>query len=45
MTRTYSYDSREDYAEAYGYGSVEEYDQAREWYDSRGTGHHPGLCD
>lgn len=42
---TYSYDSRDDYAQAYGFNSPEEYAQARDSYDSTGTGHHPGLCD
>ena len=41
-TRTYSYNSYEDYAEAYS--SADEYMKARDSYDSRGTGHHPGLC-
>ncbi|WP_170223462.1 hypothetical protein [Nonomuraea turkmeniaca] len=45
MTTTYSYNSYEDYAEAYGYSSPAEYLKARDSYDSTGTGHHPGLCD
>jgi hypothetical protein len=40
----YHYDSRQGYAEAYGYDSPEAYEKARASYDDSGTGHHPGLC-
>ncbi|MGR6922527.1 hypothetical protein ACU635_50450 [[Actinomadura] parvosata] len=43
-TSSISYNSYQDYAAAYGYSSVDEYMKARDSYDSRGTGHHPGLC-
>jgi hypothetical protein len=48
----YRFDSRVDYAKAYGYESPEAYELARasyedkpDWGDGLGSSHHPDLCD
>lgn len=44
--KTPSYNSYNDYAEAYGYTSVDEYMKARASHDaSNDPGHHAALCN
>jgi hypothetical protein len=41
---TYSYNSYDDYAEAYDYDSADDYAKARAAYNDESTGHHPSIC-